>query len=461
MHRPLRWVAHQLGIELESKAEVTGWSVDSRSIQPGDLFFALRGPHNDGHDYVAEVIEKGAAAAIVDRHVEASGNLLRVDDSLTALQHLASEARREWGAGRKCSGSVTAVTGSAGKTTVKEIIAAMLAQEMKVAKAEGNLNNHVGLPLSLLRLEEAAKVAVLEMGMNHAGEIAALAAIARPQVGVVTNVGWAHIENFESIDGIAAAKRELVESLGASGTAVLNADDERVAAFARGHKGRSVLFGQSPAADVRAENVEYLADGVKFNVDAVQFQSQLAGRQGVSNILAGIAVAGLYGLAPQSLPPVVRRLQAQKMRGERFHCGGVLVYNDCYNSNPDAVRAMLEVLRDTPARRRIAVLGEMLELGRWAEPLHRDVGDYAARCGVDVLVGIRGAACYMLDAAKRAGLRGDAAFFFEQPADAGREVARLAQPGDAILFKGSRGVRVEEALAEFLGSPRFAQGGAA
>jgi UDP-N-acetylmuramoyl-tripeptide--D-alanyl-D-alanine ligase len=377
--------------------------------------------------------------------------LLRVEDSLGALQRLASEARREWG------GDVVAVTGSAGKTTVKEVIAAMLSESMPAGKNEGNLNNHVGLPLSLLRIAEDARVAVFEMGMNHAGEIRALAGIARPQVGVVTNVGWAHIENFDSIEGIAAAKRELVESLGSSGTAVLNADDARVAAFANAHLGRSVLYGESPEAHVRAEGIEFLAEGVKFRVGGVTFESPLTRRHGVSNLLAGIAVAGVYGIPPARLTTTAARMQPHKMRGERFPYGGVLVYNDCYNSNPDAARAMLEVLRDTrfgdrPAGRRIAVLGEMLELGRWAEPLHRDVGDYAARCGVDVLVGIRGAACYMLDAAKRAGLRGDAAFFFEQPAEAGRLVASLAQPGDAILFKGSRGVHVEIALEQFLAS---------
>jgi UDP-N-acetylmuramoyl-tripeptide--D-alanyl-D-alanine ligase len=349
---------------------------------------------------------------------------------------------------------VVAVTGSAGKTTTKDVIAEMLATEMATAKNQGNLNNHVGLPLSLLRLDETARVAVLEMGMNHAGEIRELAAIARPDVGVVTNVGYAHIENFDSIEDIAAAKRELVEALGDRGTAVLNADDERVAAFAARHHGRTILYGQSPEARVRAEDVEYTrgdgTPGVRFRVGAVRFESALTGRHSVSNVLAGIAVAGVYGITPERLPDKVQQLTPGKMRGERLQHNGVLIFDDCYNSNPDAARAMLEVVRDTPARRRIAVLGEMLELGRWAEPLHRDVGNYAAVCGFDVLVGIRGAACYMVDAVKRAGLTADAAFFFDDPQEAGRLVRTLAQPGDVILFKGSRGVHVERALEEFL-----------
>jgi UDP-N-acetylmuramoyl-tripeptide--D-alanyl-D-alanine ligase len=348
---------------------------------------------------------------------------------------------------------VVGVTGSAGKTTTKDVIAELLSEGIKTAKTVGNLNNHVGLPLSLLRVDEQASVAVLEMGMNHAGEIRALAEIARPNVGVVTNVGAAHMESFDSIEGIAAAKRELIEALPGDGTAVLNADDVRVAAFAGVHPGKVVTYGQSEGADVRAEDVRFSEDGLAFRVGATRFESSLTGRHSVSNLLAGIAVAGIYGIAPGRLADRVRNIQPGKMRGERFRHNGILVFNDCYNSNPDAAQAMLAVLRDVPARRRIAVLGEMLELGRWAEPLHRAVGNYAAECGIDVLVGLRGAACYMLDAAKRSGLRADAAFFFDDPVPAGRLVRSLAEPGDAVLFKGSRGVHVELALEQFLASP--------
>jgi len=449
MRFPLREVAQALGLAAGTDRVVTGWSVDSRTLQPGDLFFALRGPNHDGHAYVGEVLRKGAAAVVVDREVEAASSeasILRVEDSLEALQALAAWARRRWG------GDVVAVTGSAGKTTTKDLIAEMLAVDMKTAKTEGNFNNEVGLPLSLLRLDQEARVAVIEIGMNHAGEIRDLAAIARPDVGVVTNVGSAHIENFDSVEEVAAAKRELIESLPENGTAVLNADDRRVASFGGIHRGRTILYGESPDAQVRARNIEHSAEGVGFHVGSAVFESALSGRHGVSNILAGIAVAGLYGIPPERLQEKVRQFLPGKMRGERLHHRGILVYNDCYNSNPDAVRAMLDVLRNTPARQRIAVLGEMLELGRWAEPLHRDAGRYAAQCGIDVLVGIRGAACHLLDAAIGAGLRADAAFFFDDPAAAGRLVREKARVGGAILFKGSRGVHVELALEQFLSS---------
>jgi UDP-N-acetylmuramoyl-tripeptide--D-alanyl-D-alanine ligase len=432
---------------VSSPFSVSGISIDTRSLKAGDLFVALRGAR-DGHDFLAAAFEAKAAAAMVSRSPSASpGPLLMVADTQRGLEDLARAARA------RSNARIVAVTGSAGKTTTKEIIAAALKQGYRTAKNEGNLNNHIGVPLSLLRMEETAEVAVLELGMNHAGEIGELAAMAAPETGVVTNVGPAHIENFESIEGIAAAKRELIEALPHSGTAVLNADDARVAAFATSHAGRSVLYGMSENAEVRAEDVHFLPEGVEFRVDGVHFASPLVGRHGVSNLLAGIATAKVYGIEPARLTGTIREFAPGKMRGERFHWRGILVYNDCYNSNPDAVRAMLDVLKEAPARKRIAVLGEMLELGRWAETLHREVGSYAAGSGLNVLVGIRGAACYMVDTVMRSALGVDAAFFFEDPREAGRLVRKLASAGDAVLFKGSRGVHVELALEEFLAAP--------
>jgi UDP-N-acetylmuramoyl-tripeptide--D-alanyl-D-alanine ligase len=426
-------------------ARITGWSIDTRTLAAGDAFFALRGPNHDGNTYVEQSFARGAAAAIVERaEGSAAGAVLVVPDALLALQRAAAWARGQW------RGDVVGVTGSAGKTSTKDVIAQLLESHMVVSKTSGNFNNHVGLPLSLLRIDEAARVAVLEIGMNHAGEIRALAEIARPRVAVVTNVGYAHIENFDSIEGIAAAKRELVEALSLDGVAVLNADDPRVARFAQAHRGRSILYGESQAAEVRAEDVEHLAEGSRFRVGEARFETPLSGRHGISNILAGIAVAGLYGIEPAELRETVAALAPGKMRGERLSRDGILLLNDCYNSNPEAAKSMLDVLRETPARRRIAVLGEMRELGRWSESLHRDVGRYAAESGISVLVGIRGAAQQMVDAAKEAGLSANAAYFFEDPGPAGEQVRLMAREGDVILWKGSRGTRVELALESFL-----------
>jgi len=418
---------------------ISGWSIDSRTIAPGDLFFALRGPQFDGHDYTDAALAKGAVGAVVERDLRLPAQLV-VADTLAAMQKAAAWARCRWG------GRVVGVTGSAGKTTTKDVIAQLLAVEMPVGKTVGNFNNHFGLPLSILRLPDHSRAAVLEMGMNHAGEIRTLARIARPDIGVVTNVGYAHVEAFGSMEGVALAKRELIEELPADGVAVLNADDRLVARFGEVHRGRVVRFGLSANADVKAENVEFGVDRVRFRCRGVPFESPLVGRHGLANVLAGIAVADVFGIALDRLRDAVRSLVPGKMRGERVEHNGVVIWNDSYNSNPEAARAMLDVLRETPARRRIAVLGEMLELGQSTEPLHRQVGKYAAVEGIDVLVGIRGAARFMVEEAVKAGLSDGAAIFFDDPEAAGDFLRGLLQPGDAVLFKGSRGVRVERAL---------------
>jgi UDP-N-acetylmuramoyl-tripeptide--D-alanyl-D-alanine ligase len=418
--------------------------VDSRTLQPGDLFFALRGPHHDGHDYVSTAIVKGAAGVVAERMAE-GGNILVVADTLAALQGLAASLRERFG------GRIVGVTGSAGKTTTKDAIAHLLSSELPACKSSGNWNNHVGVPLSLLRLPDDCRAGVLEMGMNHAGEIRALAAIAKPDVGVVTNVGYAHVESFDSIEGVALAKRELIEALDPDrGIAVLNADDDHVARFREVHAGPTITFGLSARADVRAQDVAREPDGMSFRVDGIEFHTTLAGRHAVLNLLAAITVARAFEIPMERLRPAVSTFTAGKMRGERLVHNGVVIWNDCYNSNPEAVRSMLEVLRNTPARRHIAILGEMLELGHASEFLHRQAGRCAAESGIDVLAGVHGAARYMVEEALRAGMPPQAAYFFEDPAEAGEFVRQLAVPGDAVLFKGSRGVAIERAMEKLL-----------
>jgi UDP-N-acetylmuramoyl-tripeptide--D-alanyl-D-alanine ligase len=409
------------------------------------LYFALRGPNHDGHDFVEAALEKGAAGVVVEKKTSRlSPGLLVVPDTLRALQELGAWARQKWG------GRVVGVTGSAGKTTTKDAIAHLLEAELPVGKTVGNFNNHVGVPLSILRLPDRCRVGVLEMGMNHAGEIRDLAAIARPEVGVVTNVGYAHVEFFDSIDGVAAAKRELIEGLEPGGVAVLNADDRRVLGFRDAHPGRTVTFGFAQSADVRAEAVELGDTATRFRALGVDFETGMTGRHAVSNLLAAIAVAQVFEIAPERLREPVRTFAIGKMRGERLEHQGVVVWNDCYNSNPEAAQAMIDVLRKTHANRRIAVLGEMLELGHAAEELHRKLGRYASEHGVDGLIGVRGSARLMVEEAIAAGLPESHVRFFEAPEEAGEFVRQWARPGDAILFKGSRGVRVERALERFL-----------
>ena len=420
---------------------ITGWSIDSRTIAPGDLFFALRGERHDGHDHVPAALAQGAIVAIVEKSMPGE-NLLQVDSTEGALQQLASRGREFWG------GTVIGVTGSAGKTSTKDMVAALVGVEHATGKSVGNLNNHIGVPISLLRIADTARYAVLEMGMNHSGEIRHLCEIARPQVAVVTNVSYAHIENFPSIEGISAAKRELVEALPDDGLAVLNFDDARVRQFS--FPGRRVRYGLNEGADVRPEQVHLGALDTTFSLDGVNFRTQLTGRHSLSNLLAGLTVARELGTRLEHLRDAVASLAPGKMRGERRQIAGMTIIDDCYNSNPDAARAMLDLLAETPATRRIAVLGEMLELGSWAEELHRGVGNYAVASGVTVLLGIRGAAWHLIDAGRASGLDAGAALFFENPEAAGSYLRTVARPGDAILFKGSRGTRVELALERFL-----------
>lgn len=444
MQLPLAQVQAATGAQASTPLaqRVTGWSNDSRTLAPGDLYFAIRGERFDGHAFVADAFRRGAIAAVVDEPVNAPDQtILHVADTQRALQSVARCARSQWGR------PLVAVTGSAGKTTTKEVIAALLGTRFQIGKTIGNLNNHIGLPLTLLRIPDNAEAGVVEMGMNHAGEIRRLAGIAAPDIGVITNVGYAHIEAFDSIEGIAAAKRELIESLTPTGIAVLNADDERVLRFRDVHQGRVITYGFSPNADVRATDAQIGSESVAFTVDGVRFESNLAGRHSISNILAGLAVARIFELDFHSLVDAVRTLAPGKMRGQRSQWRGITILNDSYNSNPEAVRNMIDVLREEPAQRRIAVLGEMLELGHMAESLHRDVGAYVARAGVDVLVGVRGVSRLMVEQARQAGLTDHAALFFDDPDAAGTFLRGFVRPGDAILFKGSRGIQVERALA--------------
>jgi UDP-N-acetylmuramoyl-tripeptide--D-alanyl-D-alanine ligase len=437
------FVAKCLGIAIPVSGEIPAWSADSREPQAGGVFVALRGERFDGHDFAGQALEQGALAVLVDHEIAGlEGVQIVVPDTLRALQEIAAQARREW------NRPLVGVTGSAGKTSTKEAVAALLGAGLAVGKTVGNLNNHIGVPLSILRIADEAEAAVLEMGMNHAGEITRLCEIAGPDVGVVTNVGWAHVEHFEGIEGIASAKRELIEGLRPGGTAVLNADDPRVAAMRM--EGRVETFGLSEGAKTRAVNITYSPQGADFEISGQRFHAKVPGRIGVLNICAAVAVARMWGIPLRQLAEAAGEIAIPKMRQERLEHNGMVIWNDCYNSNPDAAKAMLDVLRDTAGGRRIAVLGEMLELGHWAETLHRDIGSYAVQSGVSVLIGIRGAARFMTESAIKAGLSSRAACFFESPEEAGDWLKQEAQAGDSILFKGSRGTKVELALERFL-----------
>jgi UDP-N-acetylmuramoyl-tripeptide--D-alanyl-D-alanine ligase len=436
--------------QFDGDAMAQGYSIDSRTVQPGELFFAVKGERLDGHDFVEQALGRGAIAAVVEkaqlaRYSSVKG-LLAVDDTLVALQTLATAIRKIWGK------TAIGITGSMGKTTTKEAMAHLLSIRYRVHRTKGNFNNHFGLPLGLLTLEPGYDLAVVEMGMSHGGEIAALARIAQPNQAVVTNVAPVHLESFDSIAGIARAKYELIEAIPHGGTAVLNADDEYVSQFGRDFKGKVVMFGLRATADVRAENIEPLgAEGTRFdlvsrpvNEDVRQpVQSPLLGIHNVYNVLAAAAIALEHGITPSDIAAALPSLQAADKRGQVVQLGNITVLYDCYNSSPKALTAAVDTLVAMPGGRRIVVAGEMLELGATAEQLHRECGRFIAESNVDLLLGVRGLAKPMVGAAREAGMTAE---FVATPEEAGDWLARETRDGDVVLLKASRGVKLEKAL---------------
>lgn len=454
MQMSLEEVAAILGSSVEDGGRVAGgYSIDSRTVRQGELFFAIRGPRVDGHAYVAQALERGAVGAVVEKGFPVSvpappgSSFIVVPDTTAALQKLARSVRRKWG------GRLVAITGSAGKTTTKEMTAALLAQRYPVLKSPGNLNNDYGLPLALLQLETTHKVAVMELAMSAPGEIAALARIAEPQVGVVTNVAPVHLQFFDSVDSIAAAKRELIDNLPTDGTAVLNHDDPRVRRFAEGFGGRVVTFGLEPGAMFRGINLRQMeGQGTRFTVEGVgikaEFNLTLPGRHNVKNALAAIATASLFDIPVPALQDGLARFQTLHQRSEVLTLpGGITVLNDSYNSNPLAMEMMLDTLATWPAPgRRIVVAGEMLELGPGSKELHREVGRRCMKNGVDWLLAVQGDAQFILDGALEAGLPAGRGRFFATSEEAGSYCLSLRGRGDVILVKGSRAVHLERVI---------------
>ena len=437
--------------EFDPSHTATGYSIDSRTIGADELFFAVHGERMDGHDFVEDALLNGAIAAVVSASWSApdridTSKLLRVPDEepdgvLIAMQRLANRVRRVWG------GRVIGVTGSAGKTTTKECIAAVLAKKFEVLKTTGNLNNHFGVPLQLLRLEPQHEVAVLEMGMNHAGEITALTQIAEPSWGVVSNVAPVHLEFFpDGIDGIARAKYELVAALPPDGYAILNADDERVAAFARGMGERALLYGTMSRAYVRADEVRDAGlDGTRFVLAVEDLRRDvhlhLIGRHNVLNALAAISAGLLSDIDIDTCVEAVEEMRPTEKRGRVVEFHGARLIDDTYNSNPRALASMVEALRQTPATRRFVVAGEMLELGPEGAALHRVAGEQMA--GLDAVVGVRGLASEIVEGARAKGVTAE---FVESPGEASVWLEQNLRKGDVVLLKGSRGVHLERAL---------------
>ncbi|MEX2247160.1 MAG: UDP-N-acetylmuramoyl-tripeptide--D-alanyl-D-alanine ligase [Dehalococcoidia bacterium] len=423
--------------------------VDSRKAGRGDLFVALKGESVDGHDYVAQAAGRGATGAIVERSVEADLAQYVVPDALAALQTLA-RARRDSHPKLR----VVAITGSVGKTTTKDLVATVLARRYPLLKSEGNLNSEIGLPMVLLQLTGRHRRAVLEMGMWAPGEIRLLCQIARPEVGIVTNVGPSHMERLGSIEAIAAAKAELVESLPRDGVAVLNADDARVSAMRERTPAHVLTYGLRAAADVRADDIEsHGLAGVRFALvhgdQREPVYSRLPGRALVHNALSAAAAGLVDGLTLAEIAEALSEAQPQARLVARRGLNGSTLIDDTYNASPASMAAALDLLAELPGRR-IAVLGDMRELGDAEVAGHREIGLRAAEAA-DVIYAIGELGRLIGDAAREAGHRDVRAF--PGKAEAGAALAAELRPGDVVLLKGSRALELETLLDELEEKP--------
>jgi UDP-N-acetylmuramoyl-tripeptide--D-alanyl-D-alanine ligase len=434
---------------------VSGVSINTRTLVAGELFFAIRGERFDGHDFVEAALGMGAAGAVIGRPMDqltpaaVSGRaLIVVPDTTGALQRLARWVRRNSGA------RVVAITGSAGKTTTKDVAAAFIGLRHRVMRSSGNLNNHIGLPLSLLELRHGADVAVVELGMNHAGEISRLVAVAEPDVRVWTNVAEVHLEFFASVDAIADAKAEILERASERTVLVANADDARVMSRAAGFPGRVVTFGTVPGAAVMASDIESLGiDGMaaRFRTEggSTAIRVPLIGRGNLMNVLAAAAVARQFDVPLDAIAERAATLRASAHRGDVMRlAGSVTVVDDAYNSNPRALQgALAAIAGERRFARRVAVLGEMLELGEQSVALHEACGRAAASSGLSLLVTVGGTPARALGrAAVVAGMPAAVVRHAESSADAAEIAGAEVRAGDLVLVKGSRGVAAERVV---------------
>jgi UDP-N-acetylmuramoyl-tripeptide--D-alanyl-D-alanine ligase len=424
-------------------------STDSRTIKAGELFVALRGANFEGHDFIEAGAKAGATGALVD--LNWAGNvpnnfaLLRATDTLQAYQTLAANYRRSLAL------KVLAITGSNGKTSTKDFAASVLARRFRVTKTEGNFNNHVGLPRTILEATSEDEVAVWEVGMNHPGEIAALSKIAAPDAAIITNIGVAHIEFMGSREAIAAEKGALAEAIETQGTVILNADDPFSGGIAARTRAR-VVFAGTTGGTVRAIEIRQSADGSEFTIveGAHRCRAQLpvAGTHMVQNALLAVAAGRAFGLSIEECAAGLAAAPLTKARLQIKEIGGVQFLDDSYNANPDSMKAALRTLVELDAEgKRIAVLGEMRELGAESERGHREIGETAATLGVDQLITIGEPAELIAEGARTAGL--DKVSSARSTGEAAKLLGEIAEPGDLVLIKGSRAARTEEVIEQF------------
>jgi UDP-N-acetylmuramoyl-tripeptide--D-alanyl-D-alanine ligase len=441
----------------DAGAMVSKVSTDSRTLQSGDLFVPLRGENFDGHKFIQQAVERGALGAMVEESWKGATPknfaVIRVPDTLVGYQTLAANYRKSLPL------KVIAITGSNGKTSTKDFVAATLSRRFRITKTEGNFNNHVGLPQTMLAASSSDEIAVWEIGMNHPGEIAALAKLAVPDVAIITNVGLAHIEFMGSREAIATEKGALAEAVGADGTVILNADDPYSQGIVARTQARVILAGIENGF-VRANEVSQSATGSEFTIleGAHRCRAQLPvpGIHMVQNAMLAIAAGRVFGLSLEDCAAGLASTPLTKARLQIKEINGIQFLDDSYNANPDSMKAALRTLVELDADgRRIAVLGQMSELGEESERGHREVGETAAAVGVDELIAVGATGAEMARAAKKAGL--EQSISVAEPEEAAGLLGGTAAPGDLILVKGSRSARMERVLEAFSKLQRTAE----
>jgi UDP-N-acetylmuramoyl-tripeptide--D-alanyl-D-alanine ligase len=442
--------------------QVNGFAIDSRQIAPGELFIPFRGEKTDGHLYIFDALNRGAAGSLVELGAESlppvseGALLIEVEDSLKALQQIAAWYRKQFAL------TVIGITGSSGKTTTKDYLAGVLSSRFRVLKTEGNLNNEIGLPLTLLKLEESHQAAVLEMGMSAPGEINTLCQIANPSMGVITNIGEAHIELLGSIEAIEKAKGELLDYLGSGGVAVLNGDDPRLLKLGERYPGK-VYYYSFNQGDIEGLELSQRGENSFFRVRFPNksegwFQAPLPGRESVSDALAALTVGYILGLSLQEMQKGLEMSQTSAGRLKVYHTDDdLVVIDDSYNANPSSVKAAVDVLYELGGRNSVAVLGDMLELGFTAEEAHQEIGRYLAESGVTYLITIG----ELMQAAAREALQaGMTVFSYRSHGEALRRLEKLPLgQGWHILVKGSRGMRMDQIVTALMSNNPEGAGG--
>ena len=426
------------------------FNIDTRLTEPGELFFAITADRN-GHDFVPSALQRGASGAVISQNVTVDDTgfaLIQVKDTLDALQKLAAKVLREH------SLKVVGITGSIGKTTTKEFTSCLLSKKFNVLKSEGNYNNHLGVPLTLLKLRKDHEVAVLEMAMSNPGEITTLTRIAPPDIAVITNINPVHLQFFKSIEEIALAKKEILVGTKKDGTAILNGDDELVLKIAADWKGKRILFGLSDKCDIRAQNVRKGGwDGLSFDLIYGEKKAKTSipffYESVLYNFLTAAAAGYALALPLESLLSQVENLKPLPMRGvhiclrENIH-----LVDDCYNSNPAALESALKSLAELPAQRKIAVLGDMLELGEKEVQFHFRAGEQVAETRWDILMAAGPLSAHMAEGASSAGMSKERIFHFPDSEAAAKEIWSIVKEGDLILVKGSRGMKMDKVVDE-------------